>query len=65
MSFFEILLTIIVIYTCSYGIINRICSCIETCKFSEAYKEALMLNKDDNKEVDDDSIDLRCHKFKN
>lgn len=45
MSFFEILLTIIVIYACSYGIINRICNCIETCKYSEAYRDVLSLKQ--------------------
>jgi hypothetical protein len=50
MSFFEILLTIIIVYACSYGIVNRICSCIETCKSSEAYKEFLRSGKD-NEEV--------------
>lgn len=53
MSFFEILLTIIIVYACSYGIVNRICSCIETCKSSEAYKEVLISGKDNNKEVTD------------
>lgn len=50
MEYFQTACLIIVIYLCTYGIINRVCNCIEKCSANKAIsktanKADLQLNK--------------------
>lgn len=40
MEYFQLACLIFVIYLCTYGIINRICNCIEKCSTNKAIRDA-------------------------
>lgn len=42
----QLTLLIIMIYICVYGIVNRICKCIEYCSVGKVYKEQLKAGND-------------------
>ena len=41
----QIGLLIVLTYVCVYGVINRICKCIENCSMSKAFQEQCKTNK--------------------
>lgn len=41
MEYFQIACLIFVVYLCTYGIINRICNCIEKCSTNSSASRAI------------------------
>lgn len=46
MTSFEIGLIIVVIYICLYGLVNRICKCVEACMLGKTYNTFLKNKKE-------------------
>ena len=44
MTLFQVALFIVLIYICIFGIVNRICKCVEHCATSKSYGQIAVAN---------------------